>query len=86
MSCISTFEIVGFVFLIIALIVSCIALGIICHSRRQLMTAKSSMEKKRNSSWTKVQNAMRGVGGRGRQAKPPMRRGGQVNKGSDGWM
>ncbi|KAJ8320123.1 hypothetical protein KUTeg_001710 [Tegillarca granosa] len=81
-SCMPIWDLIGYIILVIALVISCVALGLICHTRRQLLTAKNKLATKKNTSWNKVQEAMKRRGGAGQ--KPPAAST-QPNKGK-GWV
>lgn len=71
-------EIVSYGLVAITLIIATVALIIICYTRRKLVVAKENLKKKRNSSWARVQNALRKGGTTGQ--KPPMK-----SQAVDGW-
>ncbi|XP_052097379.1 slit homolog 1 protein-like [Mytilus californianus] len=68
-TCMTVYELVGSVLSFVTLVIAAIALVIICHTRRQLMTATSNLEKNRNSGWSKAKDVM----GTNRSVKPPMK-------------
>lgn len=72
-------EIVSYCILAVTMVIAIVALVIICYVRRKLVIAKENLEKKRNSSWARVQNALKKGGASGQ--KPPLRSS-QV----DGWV
>jgi cell division protein FtsL len=65
------YELVSYGLLAVTLIIATIALVLICHTRHKLVVAKENLEKKRNSSWARVQNALKKGGTSGQ--KPPMK-------------
>ena len=73
------YDIVGYSLAVVTLVVSAIALAIICHTRRQLLTATSKMESKKNGSWTRVREIMNKNDFAGK--KPPMKGAEAVHKG-----
>ncbi|VDI39017.1 Hypothetical predicted protein [Mytilus galloprovincialis] len=77
--CMTIIEIVSYCILAVTMVIAIVALVIICYVRRKLVIAKENLEKKRNSSWARVQNALKKGGASGQ--KPPLRSS-QV----DGWV
>uniref|UniRef100_A0A8W8K7M8 Uncharacterized protein n=1 Tax=Magallana gigas TaxID=29159 RepID=A0A8W8K7M8_MAGGI len=75
-NCIPLYQMMSFIMLIIILIMSCVALGCICKSRKDLTRIQRRMKNKRASSWNRVQEAMKQRSGA--KQKPPV--------GKNGWV
>lgn len=74
--CIPLYQMMSFILLLIILILSCVALGCICKSRKDLTRIQRRMKNKRASSWNRVQEAMKQRSGA--KQKPPV--------GKNGWV
>ncbi|KAK3104563.1 hypothetical protein FSP39_005059 [Pinctada imbricata] len=78
--CFTIYQIVTYVLLVITLVVSCIALGLICKTRADLVRVKKRLNNKKANSWNRVQEAMKKAKGALGQ-KPPA-----ATKATDGWV
>ncbi|XP_052097358.1 uncharacterized protein LOC127732366 [Mytilus californianus] len=77
--CFILYNIIAYAVLLFTLIIGAIALAIVCHVRRDLITDRERLMKKRNIAWMKVQQALLHGGGGGQRppasTAPPMRKG-----------
>lgn len=74
--CMPLYQLMSFILLVIILVLSCLALGCICKSRKDLTRIQRRMKNKRASSWNRVQEAMKQRSGA--KQKPPV--------GKNGWV
>ncbi|XP_062567051.1 uncharacterized protein LOC134229326 [Saccostrea cucullata] len=75
-SCMALYQLMSFILLLIILVLSCLALGCICKTRKELTRVQRRMKNKRASSWNRVQEAMKQRSGA--KQKPPV--------GKNGWI
>ncbi|XP_048731708.2 toll-like receptor 13 [Ostrea edulis] len=75
-SCMPLYQLASYLLLLIILILSCVALGCICKTRKELTRVQRRMKNKRASSWNRVQEAMKQRSGA--KQKPPV--------GKNGWV
>ncbi|OWF35450.1 uncharacterized protein LOC110442951 [Mizuhopecten yessoensis] len=68
-SCMTIYQLVSYSVLLITLVLSCVALGLVCNTRKQLSSNKNKLKNKKNTSWNKVQDALKRGGNTGQ--KPP---------------
>lgn len=77
--CFTLYNIIAYCVLLLALLIGGLALGIVCHVKRDLITDREKLMKKRNIAWLKVQDALLRGGGGGQRppasTNPPARKG-----------